>query len=59
MKVGDLVRCRTTPRDVGVVLREQGGSCLNVQVLYTNDMGMMWRHWTPVELLEVISEGAK
>jgi hypothetical protein len=55
VKVGDLVRCKTTPTDVGVVLREQGGSCLNVQVLYTDNRGM-WRHWTPVEMLEVLSE---
>ena len=55
MKVGDLVRCKTTPSDVGIVLREQGGSCLNVQVLYTDIRGM-WKHWTPVETLEVVSE---
>ena len=52
MKVGDLVRCKTIPTDVGVVLREQGGTCLNVQVLYTDNR----KHWTPVEMLEVISE---
>jgi hypothetical protein len=53
MKVGDLVGCKMVSTDIGVVLKEQGGRCLNVQVLYAGNR----KHWTPVKMLEVLSEG--
>ena len=54
MKAGDLVRCRMVETDVGIVLKSEkdGGRYMNVQVLYVGNR----KHWTPVKMLEVISE---
>ena len=50
MKVGDLVRCKKMASDIGIIMRLPNPTVAKVRYLNKGN------HWTPREMLEVVSE---